>query len=473
MKISVTGNEIRGSGSSVVPRVILAYPKIDHEKDYAYFWMPFSLLSIAKPLIDDAIADVVLFDGNQARPGDWEAFLDEHIDDAVCVGFSIMTGGGQIGHALEMARVVRERQPETPLVFGGPHVNVLGQQTLAHDLVDAVLLGPGQASMPAFVKALRGLSSWDEVPGLLTTNTGHIVRGPINPPRTGLLGGYPWQLLRVEDYVRDDPTIAPRTLNYISSQGCVYKCRFCYELTYQRKYSYMPSTSLVDDIERLVNTYNINGVKFYDADWFISRKRSLRFCRELVRRGLDIRWAASINPNDVRKARRFDRNMMEWVARSGCSRLLMGVESGSDRILRDVVEKEITRAQILDVAKEIASYGILGSYTFIVGFPGETPDEEDETYSLLDELRTLEPKPETRVHVFAPYPGTPLYLEAVKHGFEPPRSLEDWSRYDYYESQTPWTSVETVRRAREHTHMTLSASAARREAGLKSPGGGS
>lgn len=145
------------------PLVILLYPKVDHEKDYVYFWMPFSLLTVAKPLLDDGLADVVLFDSNQTRDEDWPRFLDEHLDRALCIGVSIMTGGGQIGHALDLARVAKERTNCPPVVFGGPHVNVLLEQTATHELVDAVLVGPGQNSMLAFVTALTNSTAWEDV----------------------------------------------------------------------------------------------------------------------------------------------------------------------------------------------------------------------------------------------------------------------------------------------------------------------
>lgn len=438
------------------PLVILLYPKVDHEKDYVYFWMPFSLLTIAKPLLDDGIADVVLFDGNQHTPDQWERFLDEHLDRTVCIGVSIMTGGGQIGHALDLVRRAKERDHCPPVVFGGPHVNVLPDQTAGHELVDAVLVGPGQNAMPAFVTALNNNTSWEDVPGLIARRGGGLVRGPVNPPRTGVMGHYPWHLLDVEKYVRDDPTVAPRTLNYISSQGCVYKCRFCYELTYQRKYSAMAADGLVADIDDLRQRYRLSGIKFYDADWFVNIRRAAAFCEGVIDGGFDIRWAASINPNDILKARRADIPLLDLVQRSGGSRLLMGIESGNDRVLREVVRKEIDHDQIRDVTADIARHNILGSYTFIVGFPGETDAEVDDTYALIEELRRLEPMPETRVHLFAPYPGTPLYEAAVEAGFEAPTHLEGWSSFDYYASQTPWTSDETVRRARGATHMTLS-----------------
>lgn len=351
-----------GMPASRRPLVILLHPKVDHEKDYAYFWMPFSLLTLAKPLLDAGLVDVMLFDGNQASDVAWSAFLDEHLDRAVCIGVSIMTGGGQIGHALDLVRVAKERPGCPPVVFGGPHV---------------------------------------------------------------------------------------------SSQGCVYKCQFCYELTYQRKYSAMAADGLVADIDDLARRFGLNGIKFYDADWFVNLKRAAAFCEGVIAGERDIKWAASINPNDILKARRAGIPLLTLVAESGGSRLLMGVESGNDRVLRDVVKKEVTRAHILDVAREIADHGILGSYTFIVGFPGESDAEVDDTYSLIEELRSLEPTPETRVHLFAPYPGTPLYEDAVRAGFEPPSTLDAWSHFDYYDSQTPWTSAETVRRARAATQMRL------------------
>jgi anaerobic magnesium-protoporphyrin IX monomethyl ester cyclase len=438
------------------PKVILVYPKVDHEKDYLYFWMPFSLLTVAKPLLDERIADVVLFDGNQADAMAWKQFLDEHLRDSICIGVSLMTGGGQIGHALEMIREAKTRPNCPPVVAGGPHVNVLGEQTAEHALIDAVLQGPGHRSMPVFVRALVEDSDWSAVPGLIALTSEGMIKGPINPPTIDVFGRYPWHLLEVGQYIRRDATVAPRTLNYVSSLGCVYKCQFCYELTYKRKYSAMTALNLVDDIEELQNQYGITGVKFYDADWFINPKRAVGFCDEVIRRGLKLSWAASINPNDIIKARRTQPDLLGKVAASGCSRLLMGMESGSDRVLQDIVKKEITREQLKEVAAEIASNNILGSYTFIVGFPGETDAEVEETYSLIDELRTLTPTPETRVHLFAPYPGTPLYEQALHFGFVPPSDLEGWSSFDYYQSQTPWTSQATVDRARENTRMVMS-----------------
>lgn len=435
------------------PLVILAYPQVEHEKDYLYHWMPFSLLTIAGALKVFPDVEVVIFDGNQHGLAEWESLLDEELGRALCIGLSIMTGGAQIRHSIEMARAARRRNGCPPLVFGGPHVNVLPEETVRHELVDFALQGLGQNSMPPLVEALRGQRPLADVPGLWRTEDGVVTRTRENPPRVGLMATYPWELINIPEYIRDDATIASRTLNYISSQGCVYKCQFCYELTYQRRYSAMAAGDLTGDIRWLCERYEVNGIKFYDADFFVNVRRADDFCAALAESGLNITWAASINPNDVLRARRQNINLLRRIADSGCRRLLMGMESGDDRVLRDVVKKDVTSAQLWDVAQEIAAAGILGAYTFIVGFPGETPAEIENTYALIEKLRTLRPMPETRVHLFGPFPGTPLYDEAIRHGFVPPRNLEEWADFNYYESQTPWTTGAMEKRAWDNTKL--------------------
>ena len=53
-------------------------------------------------------------------------------------------------------------------------------------------------------------------------------------------------------------------------------------------------------------------------------------------------------------------------------------------------------------------------------------------------LREISSLHEIKAHIYAPYPGTPLYEDAIRQGFIPPKTLEDWAQYDYYEAQTPW-----------------------------------
>ena len=131
----------------------------------------------------------------------------------------------------------------------------------------------------------------------------------------------------------------------------------------------------------------------------------------------------------------------------------MGIESGNDRILKDVVDKGVSKDDMFFVAQEISKCGILGSYTFIVGFPGESYEEQEETFDFIKRLWQLTPRPETRVHIYTPYPGTQLYEEAVSLGFVPPKELGGWSDFDYYKALTPWTDKLLEKRVADFTSM--------------------
>lgn len=236
---------------------------------------------------------------------------------------------------------------------------------------------------------------------------------------------------------------------YISSQGCVYKCKFCYETNYKRKYARLPCDSIIQDLEYLKKEYNVDGIKFYDADWFINSKKYGVLIRALT--DLNLKWAASIHPKDIIRTINNGEPLLQQLSESHCKRLLMGIESGSNRILKDVVDKGVTKEEMYFVAEQIAQYGVLGSYTFIVGFPGESVMEQEETFDFIRSLWTLHPKPETRVHIYTPYPGTALYEKALRMGFIPPNNLGSWSAFDYYKSHTPWTDASLEQRVKEFT----------------------
>lgn len=58
-----------------------------------------------------------------------------------------------------------------------------------------------------------------------------------------------------------------------------------------------------------------------------------------------------------------------------------------------------------------------------------------------------------KVHIYLPYPGTPLYNRAIELGFDPPKKLADWSDFNYYKAMTPWTDEHLEKRVIEYTKM--------------------
>ncbi len=429
-------------------KVILIYPKIEYEDNYPCSWIPYSILALGSSLKNIGI-DVLLFDQNKDELDILEKALENK--EIIAVGISVMTGGGQISNAIELTKMIKMRRPKCVVFWGGPHVNVFPEQTVSHPLVDIAMKGVGQNAVCQLIYEISSGKSYNSVDGCYYKEN-NMIRSSLGEAKIKQLTAYDFSLLDIEKYVQHDNTIANRTINYISSQGCPYSCRFCYETNYKRKYYKMPFDLVEKDIRMFVEKYNINGIKFYDADFFVDIKQALSIAG--LMKLYNLKWAASIHPNDILRAEKNGENeLLKKVLESGCTRLLMGVESGNDRVLKQIVNKRVTKEKIYFVASRIADYGILGSYTFIVGFPGETENEQKDTFNFIRSLWKLSPKPETRVHIYTPYPGTPLYDEALKRGFCEPKNLEEWSDFDYYKAMVPWTNKKLEFEVKHFTEM--------------------
>jgi radical SAM superfamily enzyme YgiQ (UPF0313 family) len=140
-----------------------------------------------------------------------------------------MTGGGQIRNALHLSSIIKSFSSKTKIVFGGPHVNVLPEETLKNQYIDAVLFGPGQNSFPLFIRALINNAEYQNVPGLIMKINNELLYGIENNLSNQDLLPYCFDFVDICQYIQKDSTIADRTVNYISTQGCAFSCRFCYE----------------------------------------------------------------------------------------------------------------------------------------------------------------------------------------------------------------------------------------------------
>lgn len=431
--------------------IILIHPALDFEDDYPCSWIPYSILSIASTIPEDKF-NVYVYDEHRM---DREKIIEQSTrHNPFVVGISIMTGGGQIERALFFAKYYKERFPNTTIVFGGPHSNVLPEQTAECDLIDYVISGPGQNTFVQLVEALSEGKSVKGIAGIYykDKSNNEVVIPEQKKASISSLYAYKFSMLRLEQYIRFDSTIADRTLNYIASQGCPYSCNFCYECSYEKKYYTMELENIYKDIDLFVNKYNVNGIKFYDADFFVNMQKAVSIMEIL--KEYNLFWAASIHPKDIIRCNENSRNsLLQNIGNSNCKRLLMGMESGSNHVLKDIVNKHVTTEELLEVAQIIGEYGILGSYTFMVGFPDETVEEQEETFDLIKKLWKLNASIETKVHIYIPYPGTPLYRRAIELGFCPPCDLKSWSHFNYYKAMTPWTDDTLERRVAEFTKM--------------------
>lgn len=419
------------------PKIVLFHPRTLHEKNYRYYHVPYSILAVASGLDLDHF-DIILIDDNVHQKVDYSIELKTLEPDLLCVGISSMVGA-QIGGGIEFAKAVRNLSRHIPIIWGGPLPTMLPQETASHWCVDIAVRGQGEITFREIVECLESERALDDLKGIsYRRRDGKVIHNPSRPfidlnkfpPYTKV-----YHLLNLENYIWPDEHIANRTISYHSSQGCPFNCGFCCEVAlWRRWWSGLSASRILDDIEYLVKQYDVNGIKFYDSEFFINRKRVFSFAQGLLDRGLKIRWAASIHPRNLYK---MTDDQLDLLHRSGLARLLVGAESGVQEEL-DLIGKNITKSMIFDIARRCARHKIVICFTFVTGYPSMPSSYIDETLAFAEELHRFEPMHEAKIHFYAPYPGAPLYQLALDFGFEPPTTLEEWAQYDYYEIMTPW-----------------------------------
>jgi len=320
-------------------------------------------------------------------------------------------------------------------VWGGPLATTLPSLVVKNPYADLVVVGQGEFAFRDIVELLmQGSEDLTSIENVYSKNKLPDFKELPGFKDMNLVPPYRWDLVDVEQYIRNDENINNKTINYVASQGCPFNCEFCTHAQRMSgsKWTMLKIDRIMQDIMYLITNYDINGIKLYDPNFFANERLALEFAQNIKQ--FDIRWAASAHPLNILRMSIDNFGILE---ESGCSRLLIGAESGCQKEL-DLIKKGIRVKDMLHIAKLCSRFNICGSFTFIVGFPSTQEGCISKTLDIALQVRQIDLRHECKVHFYAPYPGTPLYESALRYGFKPPQSLDEWAEYDYYNITTPW-----------------------------------
>jgi len=408
-------------------------------------WHPIGILTIGSYLKSKGY-DVTLIDG--VVDGDLSSKLEKTLDDPALsvVGFSVMTS--QIKYALPISKIVKEKRNDIINVWGGIHPTLFPEQTINHPLVDLCVVGEGEVTMEEVLGLLspsagkanskermeKVSDELSEVKGVVHKigSNLHIsdVRNPINLNELPFLD---YELLGPEPYINQDYRLygstEKRALAVNSARGCPYKCSFCINSVLAKKhYRAKRADRLLDEIDFMVEEYKIDHIDFIDEEFFVIKKRTYEFIEGLEKRDYKVTWSAGTRANYFDPVEEyFTPDFVRRLYKAGCIRWAIGVESGSEKML-EILNKEITREQVLISAKVCKEAGMNTLYTFMIGMPFETKGDIIETLRFSKRLFSIYPDNSYMVGptIFRPYPGTKLYEACKKKGLKEPDSLESW-----------------------------------------------
>jgi len=424
-----------GRGALNAPRTDGRLKVVLYNPRAVFFTMPLALLAIGSEL-DPSVYEVVIVDARLDT--DAENTVLSHIGAAVCIGITVLTGA-PISDALQISRAAKRARPDLPVIWGGWHPSMFARECLLESSVDAAVRGQGEETFVEIVSRLAQGRSLQGCAGCtVRLADGTIHENPARPlAPIDKFRAHDYGLIPVERYFE---LKGKRQLDYISSQGCNFRCAFCSDpFVYGRKWVGLEPVRMALRLKELWDRYRFDDVNFQDETFFTRRDRVQALAEQIVASGMKITWAATMRAD---QGVRLPEEVWASCKRSGLRRLLVGVESGSNEMLKRI-RKDIKIEQVYDTAQKMLKFDIAGHFPFIVGFPDESDASIQATLDCAKKLRSLSPDFLTPIYYFKPYPGSELVIEAVARGFRLPQTLEAWAQFDYVAGLPgPWVSAD-------------------------------
>ena len=318
--------------------------------------------------------------------------------DPQIAGFSVITPNYPV--ARQQIGKLKRLRPDMRIAAGGIHATLFPDDLIA-DGADVVVLGEGEPVISDLVAGLGAGRDLSGLPDLLfRTRAGGIIR-TAQQRRTTPLDELPI----VDRSLYNLPKYTHHSM--LASRGCPHHCAFCCNYTGTVRSDGVAVRSHKNVIAEMEHLRDIHGAReiFFADDIFLLRKHDiLKFCGECAARDVGVKWIGQMRADSV------DRAVAEAMRAAGCQRIYFGVESGSDRILREA-HKGMTTAQIRRGIRAAVDAGLRVKTGWIYGLPGSLEEQYESIPFMLD----LRPH-EISIHQLIPFPGTIYYSDPARFG---------------------------------------------------------
>ncbi len=374
---------------------------------------------------------------------DYMQRLIELCDGALLFASSCILGY-QVTHGAHVAKAIRARFPELPILWGGWFPSVNPDMYFNEGIADAVALGQGEITFWECVQALDAGTPLDEVPGLAIFRDGKT-RYTDHRPVVGFdeIPDCPWHLIDFELYVeiQNNPGKAKmrhllprpwdmpddvqfRGFSYFSSFGCPEPCSFCCSPSVTgRRWKAIPGGVLAERLLELQDRYKFNCVRFQDANFGVAEKRSNEWSEALIEAGSPFFWNATY---EIETIARYKEKSVDLLKDSGCHLVILGAEAGTKE-QQARVRKNIDLDNNLELAlSRLYNRRLQTGCTWIIGYPGESRESMLGTIKMAALMKQKFPVSASDIFPFRPIPGTEDFDRSVELGYKAPTTSEEW-----------------------------------------------
>ncbi len=402
--------------------VLLINPGFNQKSFQFYQNIPVDLLELGSYMVSKGVK-VKIADCSVREQ--YEDYIKELAKDAILVGMGVMNA--QIVSALEITKIIRSVNPNAKFVWGGAHSTLYPQQTINHKDVDFIVIGEGEEPLYNLYLAIKNNTTYENIKGIGFRENGQVKINPAQPLiDVNELPMIDWSLMDEEmlELYRNNTTQIFFPVS--TSRGCPHRCTFCINVVTKNRWRGKSPEKVLDELFYVYHNLGITKIRFRDELFFVDKERAKKILKGLIDRNIKIEWHANCKADYFRRGL-IDEEMLKHIKESGCGELGIGAESGSQRML-DLIKKDCTVEDVLNMVKICRKYGIRGNYSFMIGLPNETKKEMIETVKLIKKIKKIDsssfiigPQP------YRPYPGGEMFDQAASLGWKEPQSLEGWA----------------------------------------------
>ncbi len=351
-------------------KVVLMYVTPPGQDDF-FIAMPLGIIYLSA-ILRKAGVDVECCDERVCT----EAEVEAYIAKAEILGLSALTP--HVNRAIRYAQRAKQINPDVITIMGGPHATV-DVDTLLDGGLDYVIGGEAEDSIVDFMQGVdAGRSALGNVPGIAFDREDGTRHTSPQPPLIKDLDRIPfpeWEALPFDRYAHMNKE---RLFYIFTSRGCPFRCVFCQKELTGRGFRTRSVDDILNELQEIHDKYQPGNVLFIDELFTCQKKRVYDICEGIIERGLTLNMSCETRVDMI------DYDMARTMKKAGFNRMYFGVESGSQASL-DTLVKDYKVEKVVEALKITRRAGIWTKVFLIVGTPGETQQDFDNTAKIMRE----------------------------------------------------------------------------------------
>ncbi|UZJ38150.1 B12-binding domain-containing radical SAM protein [Prosthecochloris sp. SCSIO W1103] len=317
-----------------------------------------------------------------------------------------------ISNAADVAKELKKRKYNKPIILGGPHVTALPEKTLeVYPEFDYAVIGEGEETIADIIQNGINKGKLCDIKGIAIREGNGVIRTERRPfvknldsmplPAWDLLPNFPNNYSQSAQKSNRSPSAS-----LITSRGCYGQCTFCDTSVFGSRIRAHSAKYVIEMIKNLIDKYKIKEITFCDDNFIVNNNRLKSICEYMMQSEVDLSWSCCARIDTVK-----NKEKLEMMKDAGCWQISYGIESGNQKIL-DEEKKNVKIDKICEVVDWTDKAGIKVKGFFMMGHPLETVETMRETIRLAKRL----PLSYAHVTYVTPLPGTELYKTAINYG---------------------------------------------------------